>query len=400
VNFVLHLDKRIDENIMKKALRLCLDAEPILGCNFKTKARKPYWERREDLDHEDFFRLFEAIDNEEQMKNFLVKQINPSSDPIIQVRVFREINDTLVIKSDHSVMDGGGFYDFLKLFTSIYSKLEGNPIYEIVPNTHVNRELSQVLKHYRINKKLKSFIKDTTKVPRLSLPPTGRGRKLRKHKIKRFSRKRFDAIKEYGKKHNATINDVFLTAFYRALFCINDAKPGTKVTVAIPTDLRALLPDKKAETIANLVSSTFAIVEFKTEESFEETIHNISQQMKKKKEIYLGLGYMFIINNIFRVRFTILEWIIKRVYKRLMKKGQTYPILTNVGIVDSHKYHFGKANVIDGYLVSPVNWAPSFSMGLSSFNKVLTLSIGYCEDSYTSDVVTEFLDLIDLELPK
>ncbi|MHA1461826.1 MAG: hypothetical protein ACTSQ0_02015, partial [Candidatus Heimdallarchaeota archaeon] len=118
------------------------------------------------------------------------------------------------------------------------------------------------------------------------------------------------------------------------------------------------------------------------------------------KEIYLGLGYMFIINNIFRVRFTILEWIIKRVYKRLMKRGQTYPILTNVGIVDSHKYHFGKANVIDGYLVSPVNWAPSFSMGLSSFNKVLTLSIGYCEDSYTSDVVTEFLDLIDLELPK
>ncbi len=126
VNFVFHLDKRIDEITMKKAMRLCLDVEPILECNFKTKARKPYWERREDLDHKDFFQLLEAHDNEEQMKNFLVKQINPSTDPIIQVRVFRGTNDALVIKSDHSVMDGGGFYDFLTLFTSLYNKFEGN----------------------------------------------------------------------------------------------------------------------------------------------------------------------------------------------------------------------------------------------------------------------------------
>ena len=400
VNFVLYLDGKVNEKLMKKAIRLALDAEPILGSRLIKNVRKPYWKRREDLDNEDYFKVIKEKNNELLSKQFILRQIDPSEEPLIQVRIYRDKTDSIAIKSDHSVMDGGGFYDFLTLLASIYNELLKDPIYLVKPNLTGDRSVNQVLKHYNFRSKLKSFLKETTSSPTWSFPAIGSGKIRKNFILKRFSKERFQIIKEYGKNHNATINDMFLTAFFRGLFQIQKPKPGSTMIVSVPTDLRSLLPERKAETIANLVSSTFAAAKYNPDESFADTLAQISQQMKKKKEIHLGLGYMYIIKNIFRIRFSFLERIVKMVYNRLTKKGKMHPILTNVGMIDSQKRHFGDVNVIDGYLVTPVNWSPSFSMGISSFDKKLTLSVGFCEDSYSKESVERFLEFIDQQLPK
>ena len=67
---------------------------------------------------------------------------------------------------------------------------------------------------------------------------------------------------------------------------------------------------------------------------------------------------------------------------------------------DTQKRNFGNVNVQEAYIVTPINWAPSFSMGISSYNKQITLSIGFCEDSYEMESVESFLDLLMKELPK
>ncbi|MFW9924795.1 MAG: hypothetical protein ACFFDW_16055, partial [Candidatus Thorarchaeota archaeon] len=283
---------------------------------------------------------------------------------------------------------------------SLYNSLMENKELTIEPNITGSRSLTQVLKHYTIRKKLRSFFSENSFSPSWSFPAIGNGKKIKNYAIKRFDQERFEIIKQYGKEHNATINDMILTSFFRAMFKLNQPKPGKEMRISMPTDLRALLPDKKAETIANLVSSTFVGVRYNPNESFDETLQQVSSNTKKKKEIYLGLGYMFLIRNIFRMRYSTIEWLVKRFYKSLNKGRKWHPIVTNIGMLDSEKRYLGEVKIIDGYIIPPVNWAPSFSMGVSSFNKQLSLSIGFCEDSYAKSTVEEFLELIDQELPK
>ena len=127
---------------------------------------------------------------------------------------------------------------------------------------------------------------------------------------------------------------MILTAFYRALSKINEPKKGSSVVLAIPTDLRALLPTRKAETISNLVSSTFIKIKYNPDETFDQTLVNVKKQTKKKRDIQLGLGYIFLIRNIFRIRFSLLERTVRLIYKNLGNKIKMYPIVTNVGMID------------------------------------------------------------------
>ncbi|NHJ46954.1 MAG: hypothetical protein FK733_04120 [Asgard group archaeon] len=108
---------------------------------------------------------------------------------------------------------------------------------------------------------------------------------------------------------------------------------------------------------------------------------------------------MFAIKNIFRMRYSVVEKLTKWYYGRLYKKGKCHPIITNVGRIDNQKRHFSDVFVKDAYIVTPINWNPSFSMGISSYNKQITLSIGFCEDSYEKQTVEQFLDLLLDELP-
>jgi NRPS condensation-like uncharacterized protein len=104
------------------------------------------------------------------------------------------------------------------------------------------------------------------------------------------------------------------------------------------------------------------------------------------------------INNLFKFRYITVERFATRIYKGLYRKGKMHPIITNVGMIDTIKRNFGSIEVEDAYIITPINWAPSFSMGISSYKKQISLSIGYCEDSYDKRTIECFLDLFIQEL--
>ncbi len=400
INFIFQLDGQVDAERMKKAVRLTLDAEPVLGCRFVKDRRKTYWERRDDIDGLNYFEVIETTKVENELNKFILSQIDPSLDSIIQVKIFRSEKDTLMIKSDHSVMDGGGFYDYLTLLCDIYNKLTENPSYNVQPNIQASRGLKQVLKHYSFRKKMCSLLRERGYTPTWSFPSIGNGRTKKTFTLRKISPERFDNIKQYGKQRNASLNDMFLTAVFRALFAINKPHKNKPMTIAVPTDLWCLMPTKKAETITNLVSTTFASTKYDPTITFDEMLKDISKQMKKKKDIYLGLGQTFVLNNLFRLRYSWIEKLQKGIFKMVYKSGKMHPIVTNVGMVDAKKRHFAEVNVEDGYIITPVNWATSFSMGISSFNKRITMSIAFCEDSYDKRTIELFLDLIMSEFPE
>ncbi|MHA1171420.1 MAG: hypothetical protein ACTSQ3_05015, partial [Candidatus Heimdallarchaeota archaeon] len=110
INFIFHLNGHIDPERMKKTVRLTMDAEPVLGCKYVINRRRTYWERRDDLDNLEYFTLIESDNPEVDIRKIVLYQIDPRIESIIQIKIIRtKTNDILFIKSDHCVMDGGGF---------------------------------------------------------------------------------------------------------------------------------------------------------------------------------------------------------------------------------------------------------------------------------------------------
>jgi len=401
INFIFHLNGQIDAERMKKTVRLTMDAEPILGCRYVINRRRVYWERREDLDDLEYFALIESDNPEAEIRKIVLYQIDPSVESIIQIKIIRSLEkDILYIKSDHSVMDGGGFYDYLTLLCDTYNKLTEDQNYQVEPNVHATRELKQVFKHYRFRKKMRSLLRDKGYIPTWSFPAIGTGRTKKTYTLRQIEPERFDRIKAYGKERRATLNDMFLTSVFRSLFELKKPAENKPMTIAVPTDLRVLMPTKKAETIANLVSATFVSLKYNPESTFDEMLIDVNQQMTKKKDIQLGMGQTYIINQLFRLRYAWVRWLANRIYGGLYKRGKMHPIITNVGMIDSQKRYFGDVDVEDGYIITPINWAPSFSMGISSYNKRITFSIAFCEDSYDKRTIEQFLDLVFEKLPQ
>ena len=48
IHLIVDFDNKINQKQMQKALRLLLDAEPVLGCRLVEHWRKAYWERLSD----------------------------------------------------------------------------------------------------------------------------------------------------------------------------------------------------------------------------------------------------------------------------------------------------------------------------------------------------------------
>jgi hypothetical protein len=61
--------------------------------------------------------------------------------------------------------------------------------------------------------------------------------------IRRLTRARRAAIRDCGRTHGATLNDLALTALYRRLFRLLDLESGAELTIPIMVDMRRYLAD-------------------------------------------------------------------------------------------------------------------------------------------------------------
>ena len=87
INFIFHLNGHINAERMKKAVRLTMDAEPILGCKYVINRRRVYWERRENFEDLEYFSLIESDNPEAEIRKIVLYQIDPRVESIIQIKM-------------------------------------------------------------------------------------------------------------------------------------------------------------------------------------------------------------------------------------------------------------------------------------------------------------------------
>ena len=220
VNGLIELTGRIDEERLGRAIRLVMDAEPIVGCRFVPHWHTPYWQRRTDLDT---LPLCEVVAGDESCPAFaryLVQAIDPSSAPLLQAAVFRGATDTVCLKFSHTAGDAQAYLRLAEMVATLYRRLADEPDYRPTPNVTAVRHPRKLAEGLTLAQRVQFFRRASAgyKVPDETwlFPPVCRERPFRAYAFLRLPKERAAALAAYGRRRRASTTCVFMTALYLA----------------------------------------------------------------------------------------------------------------------------------------------------------------------------------------
>ncbi|WP_349670848.1 WS/DGAT domain-containing protein [Lacrimispora sp.] len=397
IQMVLSFAERLDFECLKRAVRLTIDAEPILGCEFVINDNKPIWRRYKDLDRIAWCKLIETEEPDDMLHIILCKPFEVEKYQL-EVYLLRSAkNDLLCIKINHSCSDGGGAKDYLHLLKETYTQLTKDANYYPKINHNLNRSTRQIFQNLGV-------INPATLInPHLAeLKPTW-AFPYRKSDVKNFNylilhltSSETNQLFLYAKEKKVTINDLILSAYYRALFTIIDPAFDQPMEICVTMDLRSYLEGGRAA-ICNL-SGVLNHRIFRKKENSEATLSRVADGMKELKEDKPGLHSAALIEMLSGMDFKAATASIKNAWDESVHSGKSTINLSNFGIISSEPLYFGEIPAEAAYMVTPVFKAPSFMLGASTYQSKLTFTVGFCEPEVREEDVKQFLSDLKKEL--
>ena len=407
IHFLAELDGILDKGRLARSMALMMDAEPVLGSRFVRHWRVPWWQRQEGLKEEEYFTMVEGGPME--VLAFINEPMDFYSAPQVKARIVRSggpnVKDTLCLKFSHVPADGAAVKECAYLLADIYRRLGTDASYRPEPNIAGNRSAKQVSKRLALADKLKVIRRDLRNFRKKRgywnpFPASG-------EQTPRFVRevigpRRFHAIKSYGRDKGATINDMLITAYYRALHRELGPVPGRDMGILTTADLRRHLPEGKAGAICCLSSFFYSNIGTDLGVDFEDTLGKVVADIGFQKTDYLGLGdYPAIAFFMDVLPFSIGLKALTSIITVALGSGQYKGALTNLGIIDEDLFRFDGPEVTDAYILVPVSTSMGNVLitGTTTFKDTITLASGFMGSEQDQAHMERIYKAVSEELP-
>ncbi|MGN1450927.1 MAG: hypothetical protein ACI4XQ_02415, partial [Eubacteriales bacterium] len=268
--------------------------------------------------------------------------------------------NALVITISHLLCDGSGFKQLIYLLCGLY-----NGTGKEMPDYLMIREFSQLTKNLTgkasvTAKMLLSMIGNYK-----SRPVYAKSDDENAYVLERtIPRGTMSKVHGLAKKQGATLNDVFLTAYARALGKLYGLK---KINIPCTVDLRKYA--KAGTGIANLTGTYSLNIKVKDGAGFGETLYDASAAMQKQKKTKNDIaGPMLLVSKYGK---STLEQFL-RLYGGM--ETSAFADYTNLGVLDDEQLVFEGAEVKNAVGYSGVNNAPNFQIAVSSFKGETTVT--------------------------
>jgi NRPS condensation-like uncharacterized protein len=376
----LCFEHRLDAQRLARALELLLDAQPILGCRLVTEKKKVYWARL-SRPWPDIFCLAATP---AEFDNFRNRPIDSRCGPQISACVLRAADgDRLLVKVSHQVCDAGGLNDVVAQLSHIYTQLAKTPDYQPRPNIHGARHCGQIMRYlpwYIYPVLLFLFLRTTlaNQIPKISHAlqvPAGQPTPFT-FVVRHLAPALVSRLTAYGRQHQATINDLMIAAFYRALLKKEAWDGQAALRIQTTVDLRRkYLPSRKAEGICNLSTYEYINLGLEPGDTFGATLSRVSARTRRKKSGWLGLSELCTVPLAGLLPYALL---VKACDKLLHARiaSRNYPSgLTNLGLIRPESVFFD-GQPATGWILPPVVYPPVLYVGFSGYGNNLTLSAG------------------------
>ncbi|MGC6174689.1 hypothetical protein [Lacrimispora sp. 38-1] len=388
LHFLAAFESKLDYSRLWKSLAVAAEAFPLLKCRFNEDGRRPYWESCSYTEDE-MLTLIETEDVNSAVNQFLVSEVDELTGPQIKLGVIRNTQaDTLVILMNHMLCDAAGFKDYLYLLSSIYNNIEKDSDFH--PPVSGSRRLSQINQMFSLKDRMKIlFSKNDMSAhdpARLQLEGDLNNPFI---EIRSIPEEIFLKLKEYARRHNATINDMILSAYIRTLY----ETFGYAFPIPSTVDLRKYLPGHKAEGICNLCTNLTCDIGPDIGISFEETLEKVRDSMNKEKSSNACMKSITMLEKVFDVLpYRLAESIVNKSFNNA-------PIaFTNIGIIEKKRFYFDELKIKNAYMTGSVKYSPYFQLAVSTFDNKPALSVNLFGSKADQDKISVFLDKVVLEL--
>lgn len=389
----------LDRTRLKRALDSVLDVEPVLGCRWVPSSPHPYWERL-PLDRRENLTLLE---DERAYETYRNSPVDPRVGPALRGGLLSlPGGDRLILKFAHEATDAGGAKECAALLGKIYTTLGEGREGTQKPNIFGTRSLRSVLKRvpwhaypHTAAEAWEDFKLFSKRAPIYN--PFERGESSGcTFLFKEFSAERVRRISSAGKAVQATINDLFLTAFLRALAKARRDE-SSRIVTATTVDLRKwYLPEGTPLKICNL--SALEFIEMKTElsESFSETLRRIHRITEKKKRGLIGLNFAGWLPIAKFASHNLMTKVILHTKSNMERGHRVIPLFTNLGAISEETLSFDGSPLL-ARVIPPGVYPPWLCFGLSGYKGGITLSAGTSPEACST--VESLWERMDRELP-
>lgn len=391
IHSLIEFSGHIDEMVLKKAVSVSTDINPLIRCYFDINHKYPYWKEK-DFKGEDFVKVIACSSNEEEQKiKLLASKIDALNGPQLKIYVIRkQDSDILCIIINHMLCDGAGFKEYLYELSDLYTKCKKN--IEIPKRELASRSINQLFKNIKWHEKLnilfsKSELSKQKNEVRYSLEGA-KGNPL--FITIDITSEELEIIKAYGKLNGATVNDIIITAYVRALY----RKTGNeRIVIPCPIDLRKYLSVEEEHGICNLTSNYICDVIMDNNKSFADTLMDVSKQMKLQKSNNNCLKPVILLECFFNV-------LPFNLMKKLFDKVFTIPVVsyTNLGVIDKKQLNFDNIEISHIYLTGAIKHVPYFQIAVSTYNGVCTISSNLFGSENDKKNIIYFLNEMKKEL--
>jgi NRPS condensation-like uncharacterized protein len=392
VRCVIRFDGQIDAERLSCAVCLTIEAEPLLGCRFVEKLWRPYWQSLDNLDSTTIFNAVTCKDAQAEIKAFLARPMDVCVGPQVQVTLFRSINDTLCVKINHMVLDGGGFKNYIGLLARTYRELKTNPEYKPETHTHSNRVFRQAFRQVGLPRVIGAAHHGSIPRSDWGSPASGQVVSDAVFEERHIEPERFAEVKAYCQRKQATMTDVLLAAFYQAMFTLVEPPVGANLPVMVTVDLRRYLPEYYSSAICDLASAYFVRLKQAKANTFEDTltrVRRLSDHVRANQEWLdaLNMELLFLPGFYFG----------KSILQSLMKwhdiSNKILPIISNIGVIDPAIVDFGDTAVADVTLYGPTPRRPSYDISVSTFGNRMSLTASSA-NAAVAQSLGKFLDAV------
>lgn len=405
---IMKLDGRLDFEKLSKAVRLSVEEEPVFGCRF-VESEPPYWKRLNNLDEIRFCTLEKTENQDAAIQRVLESTLDMDKDPMVKVKLIRSSHcDILCIKVNHACCDGTGTKEFIRLLSDIYSALvRNNGVYVPQPKKRGRTDQDRLLDGLGIKDLDAAWIPGSDiSTPTWSFPWKAASSSNICIEVCRLDADQFDRMTGYAREKKATINDLILTAYYRALLSMGTPEYGIPMEIPITVDLRRYLPDNKTEAIRNFSGSMNTRLPMLQNEAFCDTLSRLVPVMNEIKSGTPGLQSAIGLERIEKISFyetlayyQVTTQFIKNASQCIPYSGdKCIPTLSNLGFISRDPINFGECVVTDAYVVPPVVRAPGILLMVGTYNGVLTLAAGSFEGTVDREAIRRLLEKIRDEL--
>ena len=389
----LAFDRRLDEHLLARAVGLLLDTAPILACRLVVDSSGPFWQRLPQGTPQPLM----ITDDGGAYARFRHSGLDATRGAQVALCLWRGGGgDRLLIKITHQVGDGGGLHMIAARLSDIYATLHREPEYRPPPAGETSRDVMDLLPRVPWPTILWTFVRFIAsrwfpqRTCMLPLPDSSVGAWcfVERH----LPASRVSLLSAYGRAQDATLNDMFVAAAYRALASRATWDGTSSLRILITVDLRRYLA-RSCEAVANLSAMDCPYLGRTLGGSVDETIANVRTVMHRRKQNWPGLAMVWL--TYLGVR---LERHGRHAADRRHRNARFRKItLSNTGPIDKARVAFAGRPPVSACILPPFRTLPGLLICLSGYDGSLTLSAGTSENGEA--LIGGFLDAMLSELP-